>query len=178
MLAPTHSAHTPYPAHTAPAAGLSAARMPRPYDPLEDDSDVDEWSEEELVYLHWRLLEEVKSLADPEQPLDEKFDTLRWIFTEPANDDLPFSFAQCVRVAGCSPLSPIPYCGQVDVEELRDQLRSKLSGWLNASLERYPIWLREALIAQPDWIIPRLSRNPQWINEQLKRIKDEGDLFA
>src|SRR5690242_20348953 len=39
-----------------------------------------EWSEEDIVFLHWRLLQEVSHLADPEKPLEEKFDTLRWVF--------------------------------------------------------------------------------------------------
>ena len=32
---------------------------------------------EDIVFLHWRLLQEVSHLADPATPLEEKFDTLR-----------------------------------------------------------------------------------------------------
>lgn len=144
---------------------------------FDDDTPV-EWSEEDVVFLHWRLLQEVNRLADPATPLEEKFDTLRWVFTEPAKDGLPFSFASCLRVVGCSPLSPIAYCGLVDVEEVRDRIRLGLRAWLPATLQRYPGWVREAVASNPEWIAARLERNPQWMNEQLKRMADEGDLFA
>ena len=144
---------------------------------FDDDTPV-EWSEEDVVFLHWRLLQEVNRLADPATPLEEKFDTLRWVFTERAKDGMPFSFASCLRVVGCSPLSPIAYCGLVDVEEVRDRIRLGLRAWLPATLLRYPDWVREAVASNPEWIEARLERNPQWINEQLKRMADEGDLFA
>ena len=79
---------------------------------------VEEWSEDDIVLLHWRLLQEIRHLADPATPLEEKLDTLRWVFTEREKDGLPFSFVNCLRVVGCSPLSPIPYCGLVDAERL------------------------------------------------------------
>ena len=77
-----------------------------------------EWSEEDIVFLHWRLLQEVNQLSDPATPLEDKFDTLRWVFTERDKDLRPFSFVSCLRVVGCSPLSPLPYCGLVDVEDI------------------------------------------------------------
>ena len=155
----------------------SAARSSLDAADLDDEEPVD-WSEEDIVLLHWRLLQEVNRLADPATPLEEKFDTLRWVFTERAKDGLPFSFASCLRVIGCSPLSPITYCGLVDVEEVRDRIRAGLRAWLPATLLRYPDWVREAVASNPEWIEARLERNPQWINEQLKRMADEGDLFA
>ena len=37
-----------------------------------DDADAPiEWSEEDIVFLHWRLLEEVSHLAEPATPLEE-----------------------------------------------------------------------------------------------------------
>ena len=145
---------------------------------LDDDSSPVEWSEEDVVFLHWRLLQEVSNLADPERPLDEKFDTLRWVFTEREKDGRPFSFVSCLRVVGCSPLSPIAYCGLTDAEEIRDHVRRRLRAWLHASLERYPDWVRESVAKNPEWIEARLAANPQWINEQLKRMSAQGDLFA
>jgi len=136
------------------------------------------WSEEEIVLLHWRLLQEVQHLADPAAPLDEKFDTLRWVFTERDKDNRPFSFVNCLRVVGCSPLSPIAFCGRVDPEEVRDQIRSDIRRWLLASLTRYPDWVRQAVLTQPEWIEERLARNPQWINEQLRQMARDGDLFG
>lgn len=145
---------------------------------LDDDTSPVEWSEEDVVFLHWRLLQEVSHLADPDTPLEEKFDTLRWVFTEREKDGRPFSFVSCLRVVGCSPLSPIAYCGLVDAEELRDHIRSSVKAWLGQTLQRYPDWVREAIAINPAWIEARLAKNPQWINEQLKRMSTEGDLFA
>jgi len=155
----------------------SAARSSLDAADLDDEEPVD-WSEEDIVLLHWRLLQEVNRLADPATPLEEKFDTLRWVFTERSKDDRPFSFASCLRVVGCSPLSPIAYCGRVDAEEIRDRIRLGVRSWLPATLLRYPEWVRQAVASNPQWVATRLERNPQWINEQLKRIADEGDLFA
>jgi hypothetical protein len=145
---------------------------------LDDDTSLVEWSEEDVVFLHWRLLQEVSHLADPDTPLEEKFDTLRWVFTEREKDGRPFSFVSCLRVVGCSPMSPIAYCGLVDAEELRDHIRNSVKAWLGQTLQRYPDWVREAIAINPAWIEARLAKNPQWINEQLKRMSTEGDLFA
>ncbi|WP_082497619.1 hypothetical protein [Pseudorhodoferax sp. Leaf267] len=137
-----------------------------------------EWSEEDLVLLHWRLLREVQHLAEPDTPLEEKLDTLRWVFTERAKDGQPFSFVSCLRVVGCSPLSPLPYCGLVDPEEVRDRIRAAVKPWLRETLLRYPVWVREAVLDHPDWIAARLAANPQWLNEETRRIALQGDLFA
>ena len=84
----------------------------------------------------------------------------------------------CLRVVGCSPLSPIAYCGRIDVEEVRDRIRHGLKAWLEATLARYPVWVRDAVVRNPEWVEARLARNPQWINEQVKRMSVQGDLFA
>jgi hypothetical protein len=137
-----------------------------------------EWTEEEIVYLHWRLLQDVQMLADPDAPLDEKIATLRWVFTEPEKDGQPFSFASCLLVVGCSPLSPIPYCGVVDCEDVRHHIACETRRWMKESLSRYPQWVKDALASNPEWVDAQLSRNPQWINEQIKRHSVQGDLFA
>ena len=137
-----------------------------------------EWSEDDIVLLHWRLLQEIQHLADPATPLEEKLDTLRWVFTEREKDGLPFSFVNCLRVVGCSPLSPIAYCGRVDAEQVREHIRHGLRPWLQATLDRYPDWVREAVVTHPEWVEARLTRNPQWINEQLKQMSVQGDLFV
>jgi len=138
----------------------------------------DEWSEDDIVLLHWRLLQDVGNLADPATPLEDKLDTLRWVFTEREKDGLPFSFANCLRVVGCSPLSPIAYCGLVDAEEVRERIRHALKPWLHATLARYPAWVREAVARHPDWVQARLTRNAHWTNEQHKQMSVQGDLFA
>ena len=145
---------------------------------LDDAEAPVEWSEEDIVFLHWRLLQEVSQLADPATPLAEKFDTLRWVFSEREKDGLPFSFVSCLRVVGCSPLSPIAYCGRVDAEEVRDRIRHNLKDWFNATLERYPDWVCDAVVHNPAWVEARLAKNPQWINEQIKRMAVQGDLFT
>jgi hypothetical protein len=178
MLAPTFSplSHRPAINGYATPASPSYADF---CDSLDDDaSKTPDWTEEDIVYLHWRMLQQVAHLADPERPLADKFDTLQWVFADPDKQDRPFSFVNCLHVVGCSPLSPIPYCGQVDAEEIRDCIRANFKRWLAASLERYPEWVRLAVMKKPEWCRQRLARNPQWINEQLKRIKDQGDLFA
>jgi hypothetical protein len=171
MLSPSTLSHFP--------GALPAACSP--VDPVAldgDDLPAAEWTEEEIVFLHWRLLQEVRLLANPETPLEEKYDTLRWVFTERDKDDRPFSFVNCLRVVGCSPLSPIGYCGLVDAEELRDQIRNSVRAWLVETMRRYPDWVREAIAANPAWVEVHLAKNPQWINEQLKRMSTDGDLFA
>jgi hypothetical protein len=144
---------------------------------IDDESPV-EWTEEDIVFLHWRLLQEVSDLSDPETPLETKLDTLRWVFTDRSKDRQPFSFVSCLRVVGCSPLSPIAYCGLVDAEEVRDRIRHSVKAWLAATLERYPEWVREAVVRNPEWVEARLARNPQCINEQIRAQTFQGDLFA
>lgn len=146
-------------------------------EPIGDESPV-EWTEEDIVFLHWRLLQEVSDLSDPETPLETKLDTLRWVFTDRSKDRQPFSFVSCLRVVGCSPLSPIAYCGLVDAEEVRDRIRYSVKAWLAATLERYPEWVREAVVRNPEWVEARLARNPQCINEQIRAQTFQGDLFA
>jgi hypothetical protein len=137
-----------------------------------------DWTEQDVVFLHWRLLQEVEALADPETPLEAKLDTLRWVFTEREKDSRPFSFVNCLRVVGCSPLSPIAYCGLVDAEEIRSRIRRGVKPWLEATLTRYPEWVREAVARNPQWVELQLARNPQWINQPGRAVALQGDLFA
>ena len=178
MLAPTYSPLS----HRPPIDGFATPPSPcyaDPRDALDDDPDeIPDWTEEDIVYLHWKMLQQVAHLTDPERPLEEKFDTLRWVFTERDKDQKPFSFVSCLRVVGCSPLSPLPYCGLVDVEEVRDFIRCAIRRWLDQTLMRYPTWVREAIVDHPDWVESRLARNPQWINEEVRRVALEGDLFS
>lgn len=155
-------------ATTAPAA---AARQCA-------DEDAVEWEEEDIVLLHWRLLQAIAELGEPATPLEDKLDMLRWIFTERDKDSRPFSFANCLRVVACSPLSPLPYLGQVDADAVRDAIRGQLQAWLQATLMRYPAWVREAVARHPEWIARRLAKNPQWLNQQVRQHATQGDLFA
>lgn len=176
-----------------PRASLERSRAPlfqagayceslvdEPHEHVDAGSDTEpiDWTEQDVVFLHWRLLQEIEALADPETPLEAKLDTLRWVFTEREKDSRPFSFVNCLRVVGCSPLSPISYCGLVDAEEIRSRIRHGVKRWLEATLTRYPDWVREAVARNPEWVEQQLTRNPQWINEQVRAVAQQGDLFA
>lgn len=143
-----------------------------------DDEVPVEWTEEEVVLLHWRLLEELADLSNPDTPLDEKIDTLRWVFTDAECERQPFSFVNCLRVVGLSPLSPVPYLGSIDADAIRAWIRHHVREWLAATLARYPSWAAEAVLENPCWIERRLAKNPQWINEEIKKHTVQGDLFA
>lgn len=147
---------------------------------LDDAGEQPEWSEEDVVLLHWRLLLELRRLPDPETPLEEKLDTLAWALTDPALDGRPFSFANCLRVVGTSPLSPTAYFGDLQVEDVRDWLRANARKWVRATLCRYPDWVQALIQEQPDWVAKQLARNPQWLNEQIKAHDEaaQPDLFG
>jgi hypothetical protein len=136
------------------------------------------WTNEEVVRLHCLLLGEIQVLANPEAPLDEIFDVLRWIFTEPENDERPFSFASCLHVAACDPESTFPFCGRVHPDDVRDLIRQQLKKWFAASLARYPEWVCEAIRKNPLWAAMRLASDPQCINRQLRLQNIQGSLFA
>jgi len=147
---------------------------------LDDADAVAEWTEEDVVWLHWRLLLELRRLPDPGTPLEEKFDTLAWALTDPALDDRPFSFANCLRVVGTSPLSPTPYFGRLQVDEIREWIRAHSSEWLRATIARYPQWVQAEILEHPEWAAKQLAKNPQWVNEQIKMHTEapQGDLFG
>jgi hypothetical protein len=146
---------------------------------LDDPDTVPDWSEQSIVELHWVLLRQLNNLSDPQTPLEEKLDTLAWALTDPRNDDRPFSFANCLRVVGTSPLSPTAYFGKLSVEEVRDWLRINARRWLRETVALYPQWVQRLILDQPDLAAKELSANPQWINEQIKKrlASRQCDLF-
>lgn len=167
-------------AHQPPSPSRDATeRMP-----VEDDDRAPQWSEAAIVQLHWVLLAELKKLADPDTPLEEKIDTLDWALS-PADERTPFSFAACVRVVGTSPLSPTAFFGRVDVDELRDWILVNARKWLRETLARYPQWAQDLFLRDPKFAAARLSANPQWLNEQVRRREGsvssttlQADLFG
>jgi len=136
------------------------------------------WTEEDVVHLHCLLLHDLSALANPRTPLAEKFEILRWVYTDPDKDGLPFSFANCVHVAGCSPLSTFPYFGRLHANDVRDLLQGYVRRWLRETLDRYPAWVRDAIRRDPQWSADQLATAPQWINEQVKSQREQGDLFV
>ncbi len=143
-----------------------------------DDETPVEWSEEDVVFLHWRLLQELEALSNPATPLVDKIDTLRWVFTDPERESRPFSFVNCLKVVGCSRLSPTSYFGLVDAETIRSWIRFHVHTWLGATVARYPPWVRRAILQNPGWVESRLAQNPQWLNEEIRKHAVQGDLFV
>ena len=145
-----------------------------------DDSPAPPWSEKAIVDLHLVLLKQLVRLEDPETPLAEKLDTLAWVFTEPEKDERPFSFVQCVRVVGLSPLSETAFFGLVDIDEIRHWIDTNARRWIRATISRYPTWAQEVIRTQPDFVVYELLRDPQWLNKQIKARENPstGDLFS
>lgn len=171
------------PADRSPVDARTMEQLHRLADESAGDLDTpisEPWSEEEIVYLHWRLLRSITSLADPRASLLEKLSVLRWVFTDdPDCDSKPFSFMQCLRVVGCSPLTNVrglPYVGEVDVEEVRDMLQARLRRqWMLGAFDRYPLWLREDIATKPDYYMNRLEKDPQWLAKKLKGMQQQRD---
>jgi len=134
----------------------------------EDFGEAISWSTEEVVGLHFILLDDLGRLADPRTPLEEKFELLEWVFTDPEKEGRPFSFRACVRL----------YQRTCDPELARDMLRRLVGEWLRESLATLPAWLAERILREPQWAASQLHRNPQWINEELRRRGREPDLFS
>lgn len=158
----------------APVPGCDAESTGQPV----DSEAAVEFTEEEVIALHWLLLHKVRLLGDERTPLAEKFELVRWVFTDPVRDRQPFSFVNCVRVVAVSPLSHLPFLGAIDAQEIRDWIASRLVPWFSDSMRGYPDWLRQAVVSNPDWVARCLERNPQWINEQVRRHAGCGDLFS
>ena len=167
-------------AHTADGAHMPSGHRDAvdPWHQLLNDDTPIEFSEEDVVRLHWWLLQKVKLLSSPGTPLAEKFEIIRWVFTDADRDTKPFSFVNCLRVVSCSPFSELPFNGSLDPEELHDWLRVRLRRWLEATISTYPKWVQEAVMANPNWVADCLAKNPQWLNEDVKRHSDRNDLFS
>ena len=140
-----------------------------------DQGSCDAWTEDTIVRLHFMLLDDIAKLADRATPIAEKFEILRWIYTDPAHDSAPFSFSACLRLFG---RSINPTFGTLDPDDVRAQLVEPVRRWIVDSLRRYPTWVREAFLENPSWVEELLSRNPQLLNEATRAQVVHGDLFA
>ena len=141
----------------------------------DDESALGEWTEDTIVRQHFMLLDDIRKLADPATPIAEKFEILRWIYTDPEHDRAPFSFATCVRLFGSS---TYPGLGTLDPDDVRVELRRPVVQWICQSLARYPSWVREAFMESPEWVDVLLTRNPQSLNEATRVAACLGDLFV
>jgi len=147
-------------------------------DQAEAAETIPPWTEEEVVHLHWRLLSDIKTLDRPGRSLEDKIDILRWVFADGPLEARPFSFVSCIRVVGCSPLSPLEYMGRIDAEEVRAWIQRRLRRWFDDAFSSYPAWVREAILQNPQWVARSLDKNPQWLNQQICSRQQDGDLFA
>lgn len=144
----------------------------------QDDEEIPPWTEEDVVMLHWDLLRNARTLARADCALEEKIDILRWVFAEAALQSKPFSFESCIRVVSNSPLSPLPYIGKVDADEIRHWIRTQLRRWFDETFARYPTWVRDAILQRPAHVARCLEKNPQWLNQQLRQHGHGDDLFS
>jgi hypothetical protein len=127
-----------------------------------------ELGEADLIKLHGVLFDVCEEkLRDPETPLDEVFDCLRWIFSERGKEHLAFSFTNTLKLHE----RPHP-------REIRGRIQEGLRAYLARRLARYPAWVAQAFWRDPDRFADTLERNPQWINERLRQQARERDLFA
>lgn len=126
------------------------------------------WTTEEIVRLHFVLLDDLRRLADADTPLEERFELLEWVFSEAAAASRPFSFGACVRL----------FSRTCDPDLAREAIRPIARAGLEAALAKYPAWLAERVLREPHWAADGLHRDPQWINEALARARREPDLFG
>jgi hypothetical protein len=169
------SAHSPY-WFAAAQPKLFQAEVPRARlsDAVEDCEQTEsrqertEWTDEEIVMLHGILFDTCEEkLKDPETPLDEVIDCLRWIFSDTRKDDFAFSFSNTLKLYR-----------RPNARDIREEMQSGVKRYLAERLKRYPSWVAEAFWSDPERFADELERNPQWINESLRRQARDGDLFA
>jgi hypothetical protein len=149
---------------------------------------------EEILLLHGILLDTCEEkLRNPDTPLDEVLDWLRWLFSEPEKDRLAFSFFNCVRLYGwrrhhdpgrTSGSEHDFFDTLVDsnvafrVRAIRENVRPGLNRYLTRRLRRYPAWAAEAFWSDPERWAGELERNPQWLNRRIRAQCYAGDLFS
>ncbi len=144
-----------------------------------DGPSPSDWSQEEVFYLHSLLLEDLSRLASPEAPLAEKMELLRWVFTNPAKERQPFSFANCLRVCcGYAESFPDPLTGTLSSDSVREELLHEMRPWLEQTLKRLPEWAQTVVREAPSHVAELLERNPQALNEITRRRQIQPDLFT
>ena len=89
------------------------------------------WTVDEIVGLHFILLDSCKPLARPSANFDTRDDLIRWIFTDAWRDDVAFSFKHCCQLWGLEQ----PGLGQLH-ERVREEMADMLRGWTREALEK------------------------------------------
>jgi hypothetical protein len=101
-----------------------------------DEESPVEWSEEDVVFLHWRLLQESRPAGRPRDAAGREVrHPALGLHRAREGPQAVLVRESCLRVVGCSPLSPIAYCGLVDAEDVRDFIRHGLKAWLAADAD-------------------------------------------
>jgi hypothetical protein len=166
-------ARTPTPAQSALFAGLRPPRSATRLSATDGECDYGSgdkiaWTHDEIVMLHAVLFDTcVERLNDPETPLDEVIDCLRWIFSEPRREGNAFSFSNTLR------LYQRPQAWRV-----REAIQGGLTKYLNERFTRYPAWVGDAFWRDPDRFADELERTPQRVSEALRRRARDEDRFA
>jgi hypothetical protein len=122
------------------------------------------WMTDEMVQVHFILLNECEQLSDPEFPLAEKLDVLAWMFADESHDMHALSFYRCARQAW----------GSCDVRSAASDIKRLIPQWIDETLRLYPRWARQwvkgFLLHNPDGLLKILDKNPQFINEMIRRL--------
>lgn len=90
-----------------------------------------EWLDDEIVGLHFILLDELKYLARPSANMERRSDLLRWFYTDDYLEDRPFSAKNCVLLAtGNRPMQASVY------RALQDELRLLNHAWIYSAIQK------------------------------------------
>jgi hypothetical protein len=143
----------------AQSGQVGSAKLVSPTDnEVEVEVASEQWTEQGILQLHGVLYDTcVEKLGDPETPLDEVLDWLRWVFSAPERENTAFSFISCLKLYQ----RPNP-------RALREAILTGVKNYLAQRLSAYPDWVAAAFWANPDWFAAQLDRHPQWLNEQLR----------
>lgn len=98
------------------------------------------WTADEIVGLHFILLDSCRSLARSSTNLEVREDLIRWIFTEAWHDENAFSFKHCCSLWGLEQ----PGLGQLH-ERVREEMAEMLRGWSKEALRKKEQVLRNRI---------------------------------
>lgn len=100
-----------------------------------------EWTVDEIVGLHFILLDSCRILARPNANLKVKEDVMSWVFDGAWRDDEAFSFKHCCTLWGLEQ----PGLGRLH-ERVREEMSEMLRGWTSEALRKKEQVLRKRSI--------------------------------
>lgn len=89
------------------------------------------WTTDEIVLLHFILIDECSEIARPDANNENRIDILKWMFTDPWLEDGPFSFKNAIAVYGGSR----PGLGKFH-ERILSSVGSLVPKWRRAAIEK------------------------------------------